>query len=106
MKKYLIVKMPNNKNYKIPADIIATDRANYFKENRELLSPELKKLSCPAIFAEIYRNTIETDILLLEWASNTISWNEVKSVAKQIKSNTDEENWKAGKKEIIEENED
>lgn len=94
MNKYIFVTMPDGSQYKVPASIIAKNRAiSYEKRKGE-------------DYDEIYEETIEDDDEILDWARNNMSWDEVKEFAiLKLEPCVDfDEGWINGYRFISEEN--
>lgn len=80
MNKYLIVTMPDQTRWRIPASIIAQDRARYYaKLDEERGGGDLEDL-----FQLEYALTSGYE--LLDWASNNMNWEDVARYAEQLKA--------------------
>ena len=69
MTKYIYVTMPDNSQYKIPASIIASDRARHYEKHHK------------DDFDAIFEETIVDDDIILDWGRNNMDWDEVKEHA-------------------------
>ena len=95
--KYLVMTMPNGEKWRVPAEMIAKNRAKYYggKEGSERYKDE-------------YNIILEDDFELMDWASNNMDWDEVKAFAKKVKEADPileedfQECWMNGEREIIE----
>ena len=74
MKNYLIVTMPDQSRWRIPARFIAEHRAGYF----------VKHDGDPSIFVDEVVFALADDYELKDWASNNMNWADVVSVAVRL----------------------
>lgn len=93
--------MSDHSKWDIPADLIATDRANYYvaKEGEEK-NPKINA----SIFKSEYKFTMEDNSELIDWAANNMNWDDVQdsAVCVEIATIDYQEGWFNGDKEIIE----
>ena len=73
MPKFIEVEMPDGTAWRVPALLVAEDRARYY---REVDGDE-------AAFGEEVREVLADDYLLTDWARNNLNWSEV--VAQAVK---------------------
>ena len=78
MKKYLLIEMPDFSVWRVPVQVIAGARTDYYAErwgeDREKVKAETELL-----FTE---NEFEIE----DWAANSMDWDEVKAHAVQVKA--------------------
>ena len=99
MKKYLLVEMPDLSVWRVPTQIIADARTDYYTErcgeDREKVKAETEQL----FTAHEYE--------IEDWAANNMDWDEVKTHAVQVKaSEVDyQEGWINGNKCVTDDEE-
>lgn len=90
-KKYLRVTMPDNTRWDVPCEVIAKNRAEYYKEDG---------------YDEEFEYTMSNEFELTDWAANNMYWDDVKKYAKQAPDATVEfdfdDGWCNGEKEFVE----
>lgn len=102
-KKYVYVKF-SNATYRIPAEVIATDRATYFAthdtgDDTPHTDPEWQR-----IYAEEIEYTLNDEYELTDWASNNMNWEDVEAHAERVENviaNYSDE-WTNAEKEVRE----
>ncbi|AMN31156.1 hypothetical protein [Clostridium perfringens] len=90
-KKYIIIEMSDNSVWEIPASIIAENRAKYYETKDEN-------------YNDIFQETLDDEELLIDWAENNLSWQEVFPHSKCIKQPQVDysDDWHNGEKNIEE----
>lgn len=67
--KWIKVVFSNGEVYKVPATIVAKDRANYYAKNT--------KDDAKEVYEEELQNTLNDDFEIIDWAQNNMNWEEV-----------------------------
>lgn len=67
MSKFIQITSKQGYVYKIPAEIVAADRAKYYAEKDE----------DPNVYKEEYEHTLESDYELSDWFSGNLNWEDV-----------------------------
>ncbi|WP_153717654.1 hypothetical protein [Eikenella corrodens] len=78
MKKYLLVEMPDFSVWRVPTQIIADARTDYYAER---CGEDRKKVK-----AETERLFAANEFEIEDWAANNMDWDEVKAHAVQVKA--------------------
>lgn len=99
--KYLLVTMPDDSRWKVPAKLVAEDRAKYYS---------LRDGGSPKDVLKTFNNekqyTLEDDEELIDWARNNLNWSDVSGQAVKVddEATTDfQEGWVNGPMEVINE---
>ncbi|NLY18089.1 MAG: hypothetical protein GX045_03870 [Clostridiaceae bacterium] len=101
MEKYLRVKMSDGSVYDIPAEVIAEHRANYFENNSaEKLAYHSSSVQ-PRLRKAEKEFALNNDEVLIDWATNKMSWKDIKKYALKVDLSNHEEEWKSVEKRII-----
>lgn len=79
MSKFIIIEFSDGE-YKIPADIVAKNRAEYYAK----LDSENGDGEYDAIYKEEYEIVMKDDYELIDWAENNMNWSDVSDHAQQI----------------------
>lgn len=90
--KVLRVTMPDGSVWEVPARIVAEDRAKYYSKKRE------------ENYHEVFKETMDDDFEIKDWASNNMNWDDVKELAKKVQDlpKVDyQEGWVNGEKEVL-----
>lgn len=87
--KVIEVEMPDGTLWRVPAVVVARNRANDYPEE-----------------PEVYQDTLADNGELLDWAANNMNWEDVEAFAAQVPSvveNPDyQEGWVNGRKRVLE----
>lgn len=99
-KKYLRVTMPDSSVWDVPAEIVAKDRASYYKEKDPTSygTPE-------RTYTAEFDITMDDEYELIDWARNNMDWDDVKEFAVEDTEPDEpdfQEGWLNGEHEIIE----
>lgn len=101
--KYLIVTMSDNSQWKIPAQYIAEQRAEYYATRD---CEKDKSLDYTTIFKEEVKYALKSNSEIEDWASNNMNWVDVKDIAVEMPSKKKEmdfeDEWTNADKEIVE----
>lgn len=103
MAKYVRVQMSDGSMYDIPAEIIAEHRAGYFEDNSaEKLAYHSSSVQPRLIVAE-KEFAMNNDDILIEWASNKMTWKDVEPHARRVDPDTDmnEKDWQNAPKKVV-----
>lgn len=98
--KYLRVTMPDDSKWDVPADLIATNRAQYYaKLDGEGNPTEEKK-----IFEDELKYALTDDDELIDWAVGNMDWKDVAHYAIEVQKATPDfqEGWVSGEIEVVE----
>lgn len=82
--KFIIIAFSDG-DYKIPADIIAKDRAKYYAE----LDSERGDGEYDEIYKEEYEYTMNDNYELIDWAENNMDWSDISDQAERISISDD-----------------
>lgn len=74
--KYLVVTMPDNTRWRIPARFIAEHRAAYYAKHDGDLS----------IIDDEVAYCLDDDYEIKDWAANNLNWSDVEAVAEKLPS--------------------
>ncbi len=98
--KKLRVTMPNGSKWDVPADLIATNRAQYYAK----LDSEGDLIEEKKVFKEELKYALSDDDELLDWAAGNMNWKDVAYYAVEVqKANPDfQEGWVSGETEVVE----
>lgn len=83
--------MPDGSKWDVPAEIVAKDRATYYKEDG---------------YQEEFDYTMSSDFELQDWAAGNMNWDDVSEFA--VKADVEQppvdfqEGWVNGEKEVVE----
>ena len=104
MTKFIHVTMPDRLVWRVPAQVVADDRARYYAERQQ------GALNWVEIYDKEYETTLQDDDELLDWAANNMNWTDVVDQAMLVPQTTQkltplewQEGWVNGPKQIIEE---
>lgn len=92
--KYLELLCEDGSRYRIPAQIIAENRARYYAE----------KDGGTDTYADELAYTLSSDYELTDWATGNMNWPDVEAVAVKVESAASldmQEQWNCGEKEIV-----
>lgn len=81
MKKYIRITMPDGSLWDVPADIVADNRAEYYKEDG---------------YDDEFQYAMEDDSILFDWAAGNMNWDDVKEYATQFFPPDTEANFQEG----------
>lgn len=102
-KKYLIVTMPDNSQWKIPAKFIAEQRAEYYATRD---CEKDKSLNYSTVFTEEVKYALKNEYEIVDWAENNMNWCDVKDMATELPSKKKEldfeDEWSNVNKEVVE----
>lgn len=87
--KLLIVRMSNGAKYAVPAEVVAHNRANFYREDG---------------YRAEYDYTLGDDAELEDWAANNMNWEDVRSYAfcYSLPDPPDmQEGWVSGEKDVV-----
>lgn len=76
MAKFIYITTKQGYTYKVPADVVAKDRANHYKDE----SPEA--------YQEEYDYTMSSDFELTDWFGNNMNWEDVAQYANLVSAPT------------------
>lgn len=107
MTKYILVTMPDNSVWKVPADLVAENRAMYYadQESADIVEEVAKNQQWSEVYTDELESGLEDDRELLDWAAGNMDWIDVEFAATRI-SDGDvdyQEGWVNGEKEVVEE---
>lgn len=99
MKKYLLVEMPDLSVWRVPTQIIADVRIDYYAERDGKDRDKVK--------AETERLFTADEYEIEDWAANCMDWDEVKAHAVQVKAGevNYQEGWVNGNKCVTDDKE-
>ena len=105
MVKYLEVTMKNGEVWRVPASIIAMERAIYYIEH-DIKSGDVKEEDRDEALDQEYMNGYEDNYNITDWAGNNMNWSDIKDKAIRMPTPplTDkqyEEDWQNGKRKVI-----
>lgn len=91
--KVLTVRFSNGRRFRIPAEVIAKHRANYYANREE-----------DTEFADELEYGLSDEYVLIDWASNNMNWDDVKDEATEIEPDECEkrDEWTNAEKEVRE----
>lgn len=103
MRKYLRVKMSDGALYDIPAEFIAEHRANYYEKNAAKKLAYHSSSVQPRLSSAEKEFAMNNDEILIDWASNKITWKEIEPHAKRVEPEGDiyEKDWATAPKKIV-----
>jgi hypothetical protein len=73
--KYIIVTMPDQSVWKIPADFVARSYASYYSE-----------VDKDTTYEKEYNYIYNNDIQLIDWAQCNMDWNDFKDIIDQVEN--------------------
>lgn len=87
----LLVTMPDGSRWRVPADIIARDRAKYYAEHAD------------TSMQEEYRSAMRNGNELIDWAESNMDWKDVEKHASMVRlpAVDYQEGWMNGEKTVI-----
>lgn len=99
MKKYLRVTMPDGRQWDVPVDVIARNRAaNYADEFGGDVERSLREDTLPLFDSDEYE--------IKDWAAGNMNWSDVETIAELVPGRVTpidyQEGWMNGAKEIVE----
>ena len=74
MSKFIHITTQNGYVYRVPAEVVADDRARYYAEKDE----------DPNVYKEEYDYTLESDFELSDWFSGNMNWEDVADKAELV----------------------
>lgn len=96
---HLRVEMDDGSWWEVPAKIIASSRASSIV-NVITSNEDLEK------FLNLFQETIKSEEMLIDWAEERMTWEEVSSFARLVRPPRDthyQSNWKNGAKQVVRE---
>lgn len=83
MSKYLYVTFSDRKVYRIPAEVIALSRADYYVQH-DLDTEHITPRQVQHAMKEEYEYALEDNSILFDWAQNNIDWEDVQEDAEFV----------------------
>lgn len=79
--KYLFIEFPNGDVFKVPAEVVAEDRAAYYAE---LDSERYEDTTYEEVFKDEKEHGLSDRLELLDWAGNNMNWEDLKDDAERV----------------------
>lgn len=79
--KYLFIEFPNGEVFKVPAEVVAEDRAAYYAE---LDSERYEDTTYEEVFNDEKEHALSDRLELLDWAGNNMNWGDLEDEAEKV----------------------
>lgn len=79
--KYLFIEFSNGEVFKVPAEIVAEDRADYYAE---LDSDRYDDTTYEEVFEDEKEHALSDRLELLDWAGNNMDWEDFEDEAEKV----------------------